>query len=534
MIKKTRKINVIAEKLKSSIESIDLSKIKTIVIDRVTKFLKLFLDKRIYIIILFLIMTLAIVYEYNYVANYSVYSSDDFTHYIQMGMAEGFNLDDNFNNGIAYVKWHLNVWGGVYFGMFLHGIIGVNNKVRDLTGLRFWMSVNVILYFASVFIFFISLVSNIIMKEKAFIEKLTVSSVLSFVFILLFNGFNFYEEPFTWFPAAASYSVGVSLFLLSFAIMMSFKFEKKVSNIVLNIVKFLIAALLAICSMGTSISVVMLGWILIFAYLIYAFVENKINIGNVLLSLVFIRFGLFNIMAPGNFARRETAKQGIDIKETLDTLMMFLKKRIDYINSRYLLIVCIILFSLIAAYFIYKNVKISKSYMIVSAFLFILPFAVTGPIAFGYSPDWELYDRNNFMIDMSIIIVYINAVILLSGAIIYLFENLIKENEKIVPVVVFSLFAIISINCFKNFEKIDLYQFESAVVLNDIINEKYKKFDEEYMIAFNELLENVGKDVAYIHYPNEDDVPEKLYFYPELNMYMYQGFFNIKNIKRAK
>ncbi|MBR1453589.1 MAG: hypothetical protein IJ593_02980, partial [Lachnospiraceae bacterium] len=190
MIKKTRKINVIAEKLKSSIESIDLSKIKTIVIDRVTKFLKSFLDKRIYIIILFLIMTLAIVYEYNYVANYSVYSSDDFTHYIQMGMAEGFNPDDNFNNGIAYVKWHLNVWGGVYFGMFLHGIIGVNNKVRDLAGLRFWMSVNVILYFASVFMFFISLVSNIIMKEKAFIEKLTVSSVLSFVFILLFNGFN--------------------------------------------------------------------------------------------------------------------------------------------------------------------------------------------------------------------------------------------------------------------------------------------------------------------------------------------------------
>ena len=487
--------------------------------------LKTLLNKRIYIIIMFILMSLSIVAYHNYVANHSVYAADDFVHYIQMRNVEGFNEDNNLGNGIAYARWHLNVWGGVYFGMFLHGAIGINNKVRDLTGLHFWMSVNVILYFASVFIFFISLVSNIIMKEKAFIEKLTVSSVLSFVFILLFNGFNFYEEPFTWFPAAASYSVGVSLFLLSFAIMMSFKFEKKVSNIVFNIVKFLLAALLAICSMGTSISVVMLGWILIFAYLIYAFVENKINIGNVLLSLVFIRFGLFNIMAPGNFARRETAKQGIDIKETLDTLMMFLKKRIDYINSRYLLIVCIILFSLIAAYFIYKNVKISKSYMIVSAFLFILPFAVTGPIAFGYSPDWELFDRNNYTIDMSIIINYINVVILLSSVIIYLIENLIRESKKVAAIVTFSLFVIVAIMSFKNFDKVNLYQFDGAVVLNDIINKKYQKFDEEYMLAFNELLENVGKDIAYIHYPNEKNKPEYLTYWPRLDMYN-EFFYN--------
>ncbi|MBR1453393.1 MAG: hypothetical protein IJ593_01930, partial [Lachnospiraceae bacterium] len=152
--------------------------------------LKTLLDKRIYIIIMFILMSLSIVAYHNYVANHSVYAADDFVHYIQMRNVEGFNEDNNLGNGIAYARWHLNVWGGVYFGMFLHGAIGINNKVRDLTNLHFWMSVNVILYFASVFMFFISLVSNIIMKEKAFIEKLTVSSVLSFVFILLFNGFN--------------------------------------------------------------------------------------------------------------------------------------------------------------------------------------------------------------------------------------------------------------------------------------------------------------------------------------------------------
>ena len=169
--------------------------------------------------------------------------------------------------------------------------------------------------------------------------------------------------------------------------------------------------------------------------------------------------------------------------------------------------------------------------MIVSAFLFILPFAVTGPIAFGYSSEWELFDRNNYMIDMSIIIIYINTIILLCGSVIYLFENLIKENEKIVPVISFSLFAIVGVVCFKNFEKIDLYQFDGAVVLNDIINNKYEKFDEEYMIAFNELLENVGRDVAYIHYPNEKNKPEYLTYWPRLDMY--NEFFYNKQITMA-
>ena len=527
---KTKTLKNVFEKVKNKLKTINLQNCKKFIQNILKCIYKFFTDRRLYITIVFVVLTLVIFYEHNYVAKYSVYSSDDFTHYMQMTNVEGFNPDDNFHNGIAYSKWHCEVWGGVYFGMFLQGFLGINNKVRDLVSLRFWMQVNVALYFISTFIFIFSLISNVIMRDKPFLEKLSVASALNFVVILLINGFNFYDEPWSWFSAAVSYSVGISFLLISFAILMSIRFKKKILNIIFNIIKILIAIPIAICSMGTSLAVVMMGFVFVAAFLIYAI---SLNIGHIVLSYAYIRSGIYNIMCPGNIARRGTAKQGIDIEETLNTLKIFLTKRIETINGKYIFVVCIILFSLLAAYFIYKNVQISRSYMLVSAFLLIMPFAVTGPIAVGYDPTWE-FNRTDFMMDMSLIINLINIVILLCGVIIYLFENLIKENEKIVPIVVFALFIIVGLRGIKNLEKVDFNQFDGITVFNDIFNEKYKKFDEEYKLAFSELFENSGKDVAVVHYPNEDEKPKFLLYYGVLDAYMYKWFFDVKDIRKAK
>ena len=108
---------------------------------------------------------------------------------------------------------------------------------------------------------------------------------------------------------------------------------------------------------------------------------------------------------------------------------------------------------------------------------------------------------------------------------------LLKENEKVVAVVTFSLFLIVGLIGFKNIEKIDFTQIDAVVVLNDALNNKYEKFYEEYNLAFSELLDNRGNKVASIHYPNEAEKPKHLAYFGDLEQYGF--FFNIETIKRA-
>ena len=524
--------NKIKENYKKIVEKIKevshhtLSKIRQI---DTKPFFDLLHEKYFYLNVALLFAIIIIAGIYVYVAKHSVYSSDDFSHFTNIRLMQGYKKDDSFNNGIIYALWHCKVWGGVYFGMFLQGFMGINEKTQNLESLRQVMAANAFIYFVSIAAFVYSFVYNIVLPTYKKIEKFTVATVICFVFVFLFHGFNFYDEPWTWFPAATSYSVGLALFFISFAIVMSIKYDNTKNSQKINIIKSVICVPIIICAMGASVAVVMIVYMFVFAYFIYIVYCKKINIINTLLLLLYIVFGAVNILMPGNMSRRKMIDTNVNIEEILNITIGYIKERLDYISGRYLMVIMIIMFSAFAAYFIYKYIRLNKIHMIISTFMLLAPFAVAAPIAFGYSNVYTLFNREHFVIDIMIIINFINLVILLCGVIIYLFENLLNEKKEIVYITTFSIMILTALMGIKNIDKIDIKNMDIAIVIKDIVIDRYKIFDEEYDEAFRVLCENKGKDVVKVKFPSMQNKPTFLLYYPE--MQMYNVFFENKKIE---
>ena len=508
-----------------------VEKVKEIFKDIVGHFktnLKIFKDSRLYLIIVFALLSLAIVYMYVWTSSFSVYSSDDFVHYaLGIRSLPKFDINNNFTNGIEYAKWDFENLGGRYLSMFLQGLIGLNIYTKDLTGLRDIMMKNAILYFFSIYMFIFTLVSYIVINKKSLIEKLLVSTSVFFSFIFLFNVFKYYEEPFTWFPAAASYTIVISLFLISFSILLTFEKENK---LYVDIIKMVITIPLAILSMGGNLSVVVFAFYICFLYVIYELYENKLNLKKTIIILTYLLFGIYNLTRPGNFNRREIFIDSIDIAEIFETTFLFINKRLGVINKGYLLIVFSLILGILVSYYIYRNVTVKSTYVILSAFLLLLPFVVTLPIAVGYSTEIPLFDRTNFMIDIGLVINYLNLAILFSGLILLLFDLIFKGTSNHIAIILFSLITIVILITARHIDKIDVRQIDAFDVTSDIINKKYENFYAEYNRMFEDLVKNQNKEVADIYHPDETVKPKHLMYYDGLQNDFYNMFYNIKKI----
>ena len=506
-----------------------LKKLKDIYLLRykLKSFLK---DKRFYFSIIFLFLAFDVIAIYVYTSSFSVYSGDDFIHYnIHIKGLSNFIVDNAFNNGIEYAKWDMANLGGRYFAMFMQAFVGISDNTTNLVGLSSIMKFNSKLYFFSIFFVIYSIMSNIVLNKNEFLDKILATSALFFSVVFLFNAFSYNKEVFTWLPGANSYTFPLSLFFISFGLLI-YNLNKK------NIFFIILYIPIAILSMGGSLAIVCFGLFLVFLYLLYMLLYDKLSIRSILLIVLIFIFGIVNVSSPGNFKRRSLSMSSmmkentINIKEILNLDIKYLSERVGVINNKFLLMLLIVLLSAIVSYFIYKNINLDYKYIIICAVLIFLPFATAFPIALGYSSDQPMFDRICFIIDFSIIIYYICVFITIFGIISYIFNTFFKDNKYSNQIVILSLIVIISVISLSNVSKIKFDDFDTIDVLNDIQNNKYEIFYEEYNNMFRELYYNKGSDYAVIDYPLLSDRPKFLQYdedYHEL-------FFNIKSINKIR
>ena len=487
-------------------------------------------DKRFYFSLIFLFVALDVVSIYLYTTKFSVYSGDDFVHFhYHIKTLPNYIVNNPIHNGIEYAKWDMANLGGRYFAMFMQAFLGITDSTKDLHRLSSIMKWNSILYFTSIFFVIYSIMSNIVLNKKEKLDKFLASSSMFFAITFLFNAFSYNREVFTWLPGANSYTFPLSLFFFALGLLI---YNLNKTNIVLLILYIPIAAL----SMGGSLAIVCFGLFIVFVYLLYMLLYDKLSLRSILLIIVMFLFGVINVSSPGNFKRRSLnmsifmREDTVDIKEILNLEIKFLSERVGAINNKFVLMILIILISALASYFIYKNVTLDYKYIILSAVMILLPFATAFPIALGYSEDQPMFDRICFIIDFSIILYYINTFISISGIFTCLFNIFLKDNKYSSQIVILSIIVIVSVLSLSNVSKINFDDIDTIDVLNDIQKNKYETFYKEYNDMFIELYYNKDLEHAVIDYPSLNVKPKYLQYDEDYH----EVFFNIKKIDKVR
>ena len=506
-----------------------IRKIKDIFLLRY-KLKSIFKDKRFYFSLIFIFLAIDIISIYLYTSSFSVYSGDDFVHYhFHIKSLKDFIYGNGFHNGIEYAKWDMANLGGRYFAMFLQAFLGITDSTKDLTQLSTIMRWNSIIYFISLFFVSCSIIFNIVLKKKEFLDKLLASSALFFSIVFLFNAFSYNKEVFTWLPGANSYTLPLSLFFISLGLI-TYNINNR------NIVMFLLYIPFAILSMGGSLTIVSFGLFIIFILLLYLVIFDKLSLRSIIQIIIIFIAGFINVSSPGNFKRRSLTRTSflmddtIDIKEILNLCIKFLTNRVENINNKFILMIALIIISAIVSYFIYKNINIDYKYIILSAVMILLPFATTFPIALGYTSNQPMFDRICFIIDFSIIIYYINTFIAICGILTCIFNIFLKDNKNSSQIVILSIIIIVSAISLSSVSKIKFDDIDTIDVLNDIQQNKYEVFYEEYNNMFRELYYNKNSEHVVIDYPYLNDKPKYLQYDEDYH----EVFFNIKVIEKNR
>lgn len=485
-----------------------------------------FFSKNLFKILIMLFLCIAsivIIYTYFHTAKYSYVLEDDFIHLMQY--TEIPNNIDSHNillEGIKYAKHQYKIWNGNYFSNFLIILLGIYGKTDILLFNQFALVFNVVLFFISIYFFIYALISALVLKEKKIIDKILVSLYLFCLINISCFAFLLYTDIFSWISGATSYSFPLSLFLISFGILI---LSNGIKNLVIKIVLFIFSSLIGILSVGGSLEITAFAGTFVFSYMIYCFVKKeKISIFSLLTIVIYLIFAIVNIKAPGNFARidkmasyfnneAKAFSSGLNgiIKYLFDAITL----RLDVIRDNYLQINFIMIASLLFGYIIYflKSEKLSRGYYI-SFFTFIFsPIIIFTPVAICYtnSETFFMPDRVCMALDISIILIYTNLFFIIGYNVTYVIDIISKKIGiskyffECLPIV---LILFLTFNVVYNKKSISSFEECSAInIYNNIFENKYKVGFEKYSKLLNELEKQKDVDVAYI---SNENVPDEL------------------------
>lgn len=511
--------------------TINISEIK----EKIKKFLEILrilykkinsiFDRRVFIALIFAILSFGIIHIYLQAAKGTVYAGDDFVHY-KMSITTMPNYDSNdlFKTSVEYAKLDCASLGGRYFAMFLQSYLGINYNIKNLVKLKTIMHYNALLYFIGMFMLIYSIISNIVLKDKKIIDKILAALSVNLAFIFYYFAY-FHTEVFAWFSGAVSYTVPAFLFTISLSLSL---FSLRKANKA-NLIALIVSIPLAMASMGGTLAVVGLAYGICTLLLAYALINRKLTWRFFIsLATVYI-FGAVNMMQPGNSNRRFIYLQTEDvlIKYTFDVLMNMIRTRLDIILNNWTYIIVFLALAVIASYFIYKNVDINVSYFAIALLTIFLPIATTLPIAVGYGSGQPMFDRINFIIDLSIIITFLSMLILACGAVCYILGSIFSRGIVVNQISVLIILLIVMFFFIQKISLVDSQSLDGFKILDDIQLKKYEKFDEEYTTMFNELYENMGKQWANIHYPKA--APKFVFFIDQYH----NEYFGINKITKV-
>lgn len=324
-----------------------------------------------------------------YSASYSVFVGDDYSHAVSIGVYN-INFIDYFKKCLEFVKNVYLTWQGTYSAMFFQAILSPLNN-GGFISLRIIMILNVLLLFLSIFLFiFKGLNFN---KDNLFIK-----SILFFLVTLLIIGYISYEETFYWFSGSTSYSIPLIFTINGITLYLLYRKNKKIGYIILSM-------LCGVISGGASLTVVALGcYINLLILLFDIFTSKKVDSLALNNFLVYLIFGLVNVLAPGNYLRfeYETGNLSFNILKTLYYAFLMWGYRGFILLSKNILLLSFLISILLG--YKYGNKDNLKYKLIFSILSILTPFVIAFPVALSMGETLSLSKRVMFIMDIALIL----------------------------------------------------------------------------------------------------------------------------------
>ena len=409
---------------------------------------------------------------------YTVLSTDDFSHGVELGVYGEFFLKYIFEvlffTGMIYL-----IWQGTFFSMFLQGLFSpINGFVYPQ--LRIVMIVNVILIFASLLFLIYEFFQRVTKKSRFLMPVVGALSLFA-----LFGFVTYYEVLF-WYSGSTSYSFPFSVMLFGLAFTLRYYRLGKKSDRIL-------AKVLGLLAGGGTLMVAGAGCYWALLILIFYSVKNHYvdYDGRRIFKWWFIG-AVVNTIAPGNYFRKmQSPSSGGLIPAVKSSIKICLHNYKSLIKEDFLLQI-LLLFVIIGIIIgLISEKKLGKRDMklltIIAVISPISSWFAAFPATLGYGAFGDLGNRCNFMLNGCFILSTIFAAIVIGYELAMLFG---AKSSSFTPV----LFA--------------TAVFLSAILPGDITANKFTEIHSQLSAGEIQQYYAVCKDfLEELHeYPEDSDV----------------------------
>ena len=371
--------------------------------------------KRILKIVVSTVAVAAIIYMLWVLARagaYTVLSTDDFSHGVDLGIYREFFLKHIFNSlfftGLIYL-----IWQGTFFSMFIQALFSPINGFM-YPQLRIVMIINVILIFASLLFLIYELFQRAPEKSRFLIPVVDALSIFS-----LFGIITYYEVLF-WYSGSTSYGFPFSVMLFGLAFTLRYYRLGKRSDMIL-------AKVLGFLAGGGTLMVAGAGCYIALLILIFYSVKNHYvdYDGRRIFKWWFIG-ALVNTVAPGNYFRKiQSPPSGGLLSSVKNSVLICLRNYYHLIKEDFLL-QFLLLFVIIGIIIgLISKKKLAKRDLKLLTIIAILSpvssWFAAFPATLGYGATAGLGNRCNFLLNGCFILSAIFAAIVIGYELAVLF-----------------------------------------------------------------------------------------------------------------
>lgn len=466
-------------------------------------------------------------------AGYTVFSGDDFTHGVRVGVFH-VSLPKYFAASLLYVKDLYMDWQGTWFSMFLQAFLSPINNF-GLTQLRAVMVGNALLFLVSLAVllwvglsYFRSEADASDGEPKSRVKNfIPLRFVVLTLFFLTVANADVYAEIYFWFSGAVAYSMPFSLLLIGLTLLLLVNRE----GISLRGKKVCagIAAVLLFLASGGSLAVAGVGCYMTLVLTVVFFLSSgKRSWYNLTVFAAGFVGALINAAAPGNFSRHdETAGAGLHFGQAVVcTVRMFVEETGRLFRETMLGLAFLLLIA--AGLYLSGRCRIAfREYGIATALALLAGLVADFPVALGYGGAY-VPNRCYFIIDTTMVISFLNLALFL-GICAHRLCGLPSDGRTVAVLLYICLAALIVTPL--SMEEMPLYR-----VARYVHNGSYREYYEK-CVALYDYLESCPEEDVELEMPEYIEDFECFYLDEDENGWVNQGiaaYYGKRSVRRAQ
>lgn len=454
-------------------------------------------------------------------AGYTVFVGDDFTNSVRIG-AFRVPFFEYFAASLHYMKDMYFDWQGTYFAMFIQALLSPLNNYGPAQ-LRIVMTINALLFFASVFGAVWTGLSLVMREKKELPIRLTLFTLLLFAVL----DADVFYEVFFWYCGAAAYCIPFSFVFLS--LMLLFLLNRGEGSERKKTVLCVLAALLLFLASGGPLIVSGVGCYaaLLLTAGFYRGGDRKISVRNTAVTAAGVIGAIINTAAPGNYARHAYSGDdgGWQLFQAVKWTIKIVWIETERLVKETMFGVVLLAMLLLGIYLSKKIPSSLKVYGVISILAVGIGYVSVFPVVLGYGGTY-FPNRCCFVLDTVLVISLCNLAIY-AGCVLDRRADL-HTDRRTQAVLLILLFAAVLLGP----EKIS----DSALmaVAESKHNGTYRKYYEE-CVAVYDYLENCAEDDVVVEMPEYIDNFECFYLADDGDAWVNVGlaqYYHKNSVKR--